>query len=155
MLFALLKTLHVLGAMLFLGAGLMTAYYKTRADRSGDLRVIAWCQAEIVRADWIFTLPSAFLLPSTGIGLALLYGAPLTRGWVGLGLLGFALSGLLWLPAVHLQLKMKALAEEALRLGAPLPEAFHRANRQWLLLGLPAFAIALGTVWIMVSKWSP
>jgi uncharacterized membrane protein len=146
------KALHVLGAVLFLGAGLMTAWYKVRADRSGDLRIVAWCQREIVRADWLFTLPSALLLPATGALLVRGYRLPWSTDWVLAGLAGYVAAGALWLPAVWLQLRMRALADAALRDGTALPPAFHRLNRVWLALGAPAFLIAAATVWFMVAK---
>lgn len=149
------KAVHVLAATLFLGAGLMTAYYKVRADRSGDLRVLVWYQREIVLADWLFTLPSGIALPVTGIWLAMTYGIPLSAGYVGAGLAGYAIAGVLWLPAVWLQIRMRNLAEAALRDGTALPEEFHRANRIWLALGVPAFLVAVLTVWMMVAKTTP
>ncbi len=35
------KTLHILSATIFFGAGLMSAWCKVRADRSADVRVVA------------------------------------------------------------------------------------------------------------------
>lgn len=154
MLVLTVKALHILGALLFLGAGMMTAWYKVRADRSGDPAVVVWCQREIVRADWLFTLPSAIVLPASGLYLVHAYGMPWTTGWVLLGIGAFALSGLLWLPAVWLQIRMRRLAEEALASGT-LPAEFHRLNRIWMALGVPAFVIAVATVWLMTVKWSP
>ena len=61
---------------------------------------------------------------------------------------------MLWLPAVRLQPHMRQLAEDALAKGEPLPAEFHRINRLWLLLGVPAFAIGAFTVWVMVAKGS-
>ncbi|MCC7110617.1 MAG: DUF2269 domain-containing protein, partial [Deltaproteobacteria bacterium] len=118
-----MKTLHILSALLFLGAGLMTAYYKVRADRSGKLEVLTWYQREIVLADWIFTLPSGVTLPATGITLALMSGQSLTQGWVALGIGAYSLAGLLWLPAAWLQIRMRRMAETALREGTALPAA--------------------------------
>ena len=152
MLFSLLKTLHVLGALLFLGVGLGSAWYKFQADRSGDVRVIAWCQRQIVLADWLFTVPSALLLPITGVGMVAIWGMPLTTPWVMSGIVGFSVAGLLWLPAVWLQLRMRAMADRALAEGTELPEAFWRARRWWIALGLPAFALAAAVVWVLVSK---
>jgi uncharacterized membrane protein len=149
------KALHVFAAMLFLGAGLMSAYYKIRADRSSDLRVIAWCQQEIVRADWLFTVPSGVLLPSTGLWLMYEYGLPWSTGWVVMGMGGYAVAGFLWLLAARLQMRMRKISVQALRDGAVLPEAFHRANRLWRLLGIPAFTTALWTFGVMVAKWPP
>lgn len=152
MLYLVVKTLHILSALLFLGAGLMTAWYKVRADRSGKLEVLTWYQREIVLADWIFTLPSGVTLPATGLALATMSGQSLTHGWVALGIGAYALAGLLWLPAAWLQIRMRRMAEAALRDGTPLPPEFHRDNRLWLALGVPAFAVSLGAVWVMVAK---
>ncbi len=153
MLILAVKVLHILAAVLFLGAGLMTAFYKYRADRSGDLRVIVWCQKEIVRADWYFTVPSALFLPISGLWLMVQYQLSLreTR-WIQIGLAGWVTTGLLWLPAAYLQIKMRALAAKALQEKTELPPEFHRANAIWLALGVPAFAIAMFVVWMMVTK---
>ena len=153
MFYLALKTVHIGAALLFLGAGLMTAWYKLRADRSGDLRVVVWAQREIVRADWVFTTPSAILLPTTGVWMALRTSQPLFSGWVGVGVVGFIVTGLLWLPAVRLQIRMRRLAEAALAADTELPAEFHRLNRIWLALGVPAFLLALAIVWVMVAKW--
>ncbi len=151
--YLLLKTLHILGALLFFGVGLGSAWYKFKADRSGDLRVIAWCQNQIVTADWVFTLTSAFLLPITGLEMVRRLNIPWTTPWVVVGIAGYVLAGLLWLPAVWLQIRMRDLAREALQRNTPLPHEFHRANRIWFYLGVPAFAITVGVIWVMVAKW--
>lgn len=152
MLYLIVKTAHILSALLFLGAGLMTAWYKVRADRAQDPKVIAWYAREIVLADWIFTLPSGITLPATGVWLATLLGQPLSRGWVALGIACYALAGALWVPAAWLQLRMRRLAEAAAREGTPLPEQFRRDQRAWLALGVPAFAVSIFAVWLMVAK---
>ena len=152
MLYLIVKTAHILSALLFLGAGLMTAWYKVRADRSRDPTVIAWYAREIVLADWIFTVPSGVSLPATGLWLASLLGQPLTQGGVALGLACYAVAGALWVPAAWLQLRMRRMAETASRDGTPLPEGFHRAKRAWLALGVPAFAVSMLALWIMVAK---
>ena len=153
MLYLALKTLHVLTVVVFLGTGAGSAWYKFRADRSGDVAVVVWCQREIVKADWIFTVPSGLLLPLTGIALVEIgpwnYGMP----WVALGIALYAVSGLTWLPAAFLQLRMRRLAEEALSAGEELPEAFHRDRRVWMALGCPSFLAAVATVWLMTAKY--
>lgn len=150
--YLLLKVIHVLSAMLFFGTGLGSAWYKLRADRSGQLETIAWAQREIVRADWIFTVPSAVVLPVSGLAMAWVAGMPLSTPWLLLGLIGYAIAGLCWLPAAFLQIRMRRMVDEALREGTALPPAFHRANRTWMLLGLPSFAAAMGSIWVMVMK---
>ncbi len=153
--YQLVKTLHIVGALLFLGAGLMTAYYKVRADRSGDLKIITWYQREIVLADWIFTLPSGLLLPLTGWWLMEKRGLTLDDAvWLRYGIILFVAAGVLWLPAVWLQIKMRRLASQALETDSELPPEFHRANKIWMALGVPAFLAAAAVVWLMVSQWS-
>ena len=44
------RILRWIAIILLLGAGIGSAWYKFRADRSGAPKVIAWCQREIVRA---------------------------------------------------------------------------------------------------------
>lgn len=149
-----LKTIHVLAATVFLGTGAGTAWLKLRADRSGQVAVVAWAQREIVRADWIFTIPSALALPATGAWMVEIYGLPWRTRWILVGLVSWATAGLFWLPACWLQIRMRALAGEALAQGTPLPPAFHRANRAWLALGGPAFLAAALAITAMVGKWA-
>jgi uncharacterized membrane protein len=150
----LVKTLHILAATVFLGTGMGTAYLKARADRSGELAVVAWAQREIVLADWIFTIPSALALPLTGAWMVEHYQLPWSTRWIVVGAVGYVAAGILWLPACFLQIRMRRLAAEALAQGTPLPPAFHRANRAWLLLGGPAFLAAATSITAMVGKWA-
>jgi len=146
------KTLHIISATIFFGAGLMSAWWKLRGDRSGDVRVIAFAQREIVLADWVFTVPSGFISPLTGAYLVHAYSLPWTTDWVVVSIGGFVVATVCWLPAAALQVKLKRMADEALAQGTPLPAQFHRYNRVWLLLGVPAFAAAVGIIWTMVAK---
>lgn len=152
MLFSILKSLHVLGAVLFLGVGAASAWYKLQADRSDDPRIVAWGQHQIVRADALFTVPSALIMPITGLWMVHLMESPLTTPWIAFGLGGFAVAGVLWLPAVWLQLRMRDMADAALASGEPLPAAYWQAQRVWLALGAPAFALTLVIIWVMVTK---
>ncbi len=147
-----MKFIHILGAILFLGAGAMTAYYKLRANRADDLRIKLWYHREMVLADYLFTAPSAIILPLSGIWMVELYGLPYTTPWVLWPIVGFIVTGLLWLPAVYLQIKMRNLVEAAVQSGGELSPRYKHANFWWMLLGIPAFAIAVGIIWIMTAK---
>ncbi|MCK6503063.1 DUF2269 domain-containing protein [Myxococcota bacterium] len=150
-----LKTVHVLGAVLFLGTGLGSAWYKLRAAASGELAVIAWVDREVVRADWIFTVPAGLVMPITGLWMASVLGLPWSTPWVAFGIGGYVVAGACWLPAAALQLRMRRLSGQALEAGQPLPPAWHQAQRAWLLLGLPSFLAAVATVAVMVFKRLP
>jgi len=147
-----LKTIHILAAMVFLGTGLGSAWYRLRSDMSNDVRVIAWCQREIVLADWLFTVPAGIALPASAIGLVTMLGLPWDTPWILWGIGGYLLAGVFWLPAVWLQIAMRRLADEALANGTPLPPSYKRYARMWLALGVPSFLAAGVTVWVMVAK---
>ena len=151
MLYLVVKTLHILSALLFLGAGLMTAYYKVRADRSGKLEVLTWYQREIVLADWIFTLPTVVIQPVTGIMLMSVTGFPFDSTWF------LAVSGLYvivtacWIPVVFIQVRLRDVTKP-LRDGDALPPEYHRLFRRWVTLGFPA-GISMAVIFaLMVFK---
>jgi uncharacterized membrane protein len=150
-----LKTLHVLAATVFFGTGLGTAWVKVMADRTGDVRVIAWAHRHLVQADVIFTIPAGVLAPVTGLGLIWAYEWPFIPDFAWGGLVGWAIAGACWLPAWRLQYRMRDLAVAAAETGTPLPPAFHRASRWWMGLGFPSFAAAMITFWIMVAHHLP
>jgi uncharacterized membrane protein len=60
--------------------------------------------------------------------------------------------GLLWLPVVWIQHKLRDLAREAAANGTALPERYHRLYRIWFISGFPAFAGVLAIVWLMISR---
>lgn len=149
-----LKACHVLFATLYLGTGLGSAYYKLRAFASRDVHVIAFVDAEIVRADYWFTVPSAVAMPASGFAMVYLVGMPLNTSWVLAGLGLYAVAGLCWLWAARLQLKMRTLSAQALARGVSVldnPE-YLAAQKVWTLLGAPAFLAAAATIYVMVAK---
>jgi uncharacterized membrane protein len=64
----------------------------------------------------------------------------------------YILAGACWLPVVWLQIQMKLMAEDSLRLGKPLPEAYWRYARYWEMLGYPAFVAMIAIYFLMVVK---
>jgi uncharacterized membrane protein len=57
------KLLHVLSATFFFGGGMLIAWHKLRADRTGDPKIVAWAQREIVRPTWSSRSPRASCCP--------------------------------------------------------------------------------------------
>lgn len=148
----LVKTLHILSAFLLLGTGLGSAFYKYMAYRSRDIRAIAVTDHHVVLADWIFTTPTIFIQPATGLWLAHQAGYPLSRGWIFQTLLLFILAGFCWLPVVWLQIHMRTLASMAWNAQTALPPRYHRMQKIWFWLGIPAFLAMLVIVFLMVYK---
>ena len=147
-----LKWLHILSSVLLVGTGFGSAYYLFFANRSRDVAALAVVTRLVVRADWWFTTPAVILQPVTGLTLAHLAGWPWSTPWLLLSIALYALAGACWLPVVWLQLRMAALAQQALREHSDLPAVYWRYARWWEALGYPAFIAMLVVFYLMVFK---
>ena len=150
--FLLLKTLHIIGATVLFGTGAGIAFFMLMANRTKDPALIAHVAGTVVVADLLFTASAVVVQPLTGLALAGFEGQPLTRGWIGISLILYLVTGAFWLPVVFIQLRMRDLARTAAAQGAPLPALYHRLYRVWFAFGFPAFAAVLGIIWLMVAK---
>lgn len=148
----LLKTIHILSAILLFGTGLGTAFHGMASNLSRDVRAIAVANRNVVIADWLFTTPTVLIQPASGLWLAHLQGWPLTTGWIMWSLALYALAGACWLPVVWLQIRMRRMAEQAVAEGTTLSPRYHRYFRVWFTLGWPAFAAMVAIVALMVLK---
>ena len=147
-----LKWLHILSATVLFGTGMGIAFFKWMTDRTGDVRAIRLVNERTVLADWLFTTPAMLLQPLSGIWLARLAGFPMDRGWVAWAIGLYLLAGACWLPVLHLQWRMRALARHADAFNTALPAQYQRLLRIWFLLGIPAFVALLVVYWLMVFK---
>ena len=145
---ALLKTAHVLGAMLFVGNVIVTGIWSAvfwRARHSHDFHRAA---RAIVITDWWFTGGGGALLTTSGVTLALRRGLPLWgTPWIRLGLVALGVSTLLWLvvlvPAQRTMVRHRGDADDAL---------FVRAYGRWNVWGWVATVPLVYAVWCMVAK---
>ena len=147
-----LKWLHILSSVALVGTGFGTAYYLFFVNRSRSVAAQAVVTRLVVRADWWFTTPAILLQPATGWLLAHLAGWPLSTPWIGLSLALYVLAGACWLPVVWLQLRMAALAQQAMREDTDMPDLYWRYARCWEVLGYPAFAAMVVVFYLMVAK---
>ena len=106
----------------------------------------------VVRADWWFTTPTVLLQPATGLAMVHLAGFPLSTPWIAASLVLYAVAGLCWLPVVWLQIRMRALAQQAVEADTPLPDHYWRYARWWEWLGYPAFAAMVVVFYLMAAK---
>jgi uncharacterized membrane protein len=150
--YSLLKTLHVVGAAVLFGTGAGIAFFMLMAHRTRNAAFIAATARVVVIADWLFTASAVVLQPLTGTALAHMAGYPLFKGWIGLSLILYVVTGLFWLPVVWIQARMRDLTREAAAAGAPLPERYFQLFRVWFAFGFPAFGATLAIFWLMVAK---
>lgn len=144
----LLKTAHVLGAILFVGNVVITGIWSAifwRARYTHDFQRAA---RAIVITDWWFTVGGGALLTSSGIALAMLRGLPLWgTPWIRQALLALGVSTLLWLvvlvPAQRTMVRHTGGADDA---------SLVRAYGRWSVWGWTATAPLVYAVWCMVAK---
>lgn len=153
MAYLLLKSLHVLGVVLFLGNVITAVFWKRHADRSGDLAVRAQVLAGIIASDRLFTLPTVGVIIVTGIANALLVHLPIFgTPWIAWGLGLFLLAGLVFSMRVG-PLQKKLLSNvEAGRSGDWDRAAYEKLSREWLAWGWVATGAPLIVVFLMVFK---
>ena len=151
-LYLALKWIHIMSSVVLVGTGLGSAYYMFFANRSRDLAAQAVVTRLVVQADWWFTTPTVLLQPATGLAMVYLAGFPLSTPWIAASLALYAIAGLCWLPVVWLQIRMRALAQQAAEAGTPLAPLYWRYTRWWEALGYPAFAAMVVVFYLMVAK---
>lgn len=150
--YELIKWVHLISATLLFGTGLGSAFYKWNADRSGNLQAIAHTNRIVVIADWAFTTPTVIIQPLSGVLLAQLMGYSLGEDWVIAAFVFYLIAGSCWLPVVWMQIKMRDLSKQALEQGVSLNETYHRYQRRWFRLGLPAFSSMIIIYYLMIAK---
>ncbi|MGZ0187305.1 MAG: DUF2269 family protein [Alphaproteobacteria bacterium] len=143
---------HVLGACILIGTGAGIAFFMVMAHRTADPASIAHTATIVVIADTIFTATAAIFQPVTGIILAQNLGWSLSEGWIALSLALYVFIGLLWLPVVVIQIKMRDEARACVQTGSALTARYIRLYRIWFACGIPAFLAIVGLLWLMITK---
>jgi uncharacterized membrane protein len=148
-----IKLLHIFGGILFLGNIVVTAVWKTLADRTSNPQVIAYAQRLVNKTDGFFTAPGALLVLVTGVTMAMIGGPALYHTpWVMWGAGLFSLAGVVWLAVlVPVQRKQARLADGFAN-GGNIPDAYWRLARRWAVFGSIATVLAVMTLWAMVVR---
>lgn len=151
-LLTLARWLHLIGAAVLFGTGSGIAFFMVMAHRTGDAKLVAHVVSTVVVADFLFTASAVVVQPLSGIWLAWLVGWPLDTPWIlwSIGLYLFV--GMLWLPVVWMQMRMRDLVKRAVAQNSPLPEAYNRLYRAWFMFGVPAFLAVLAIFWLMIER---
>ena len=147
-----LKYVHLIGAAVLLGTGAGIAFFLLVAHLGRNVAVIAGVARIVVLADFLFTATAVVVQPLSGVLLALHLGYRLTEGWILVSLAIYLGIGAFWLPVVWMQIRMRDLAQTAVRNNAALPPAYHRLFWWWFAFGFPAFAGVMAIFWLMIVR---
>ncbi|MGO4541172.1 DUF2269 family protein [Paenibacillus sp. 2TAB19] len=145
--------LHVLGAVLFLGNIITTAFWKVSQDRYPAPESTHRMAVSVMKADYVFTIPGIALIVVFGILTAHAYGYSLAEwNWLTMSIGLFAISGILWgtvlLPC---QLQMVKLSEQGLKTGQ-LPAQYSLVSKRWNVWGSVNTIIPIIVLFLMVVK---
>lgn len=149
-----LKSLHLLGIVLFLGNIIVTGWWKVMADRTRDPRIIAFAQRQVTLTDWVFTVGGATLLLVAGLAnIPWRDGMPIFEAhWLAWGVWLFVASGVIWAAVlVPIQTLQARMARDFAESGV-IPERYWRLGRQWIVWGSAATVLPLLNLYWMVFK---
>jgi uncharacterized membrane protein len=147
-----LRWLHVIGAAVLLGTGAGIAFFMLMAHRTRNATLIAHTAGIVVVADFVFTATAVIVQPITGTLLIQFVGWDWSQGWIWASIGLYVFVGMLWLPVVWMQARMRDLAQSAADASSPLPPRYFQLFRLWFACGIPAFIAVLAILWLMLAK---
>lgn len=151
--YLLMKLLHIVAVIAFLGNIATGLFWHMHAARSRDPRLLAHTVDGIIRSDRLFTVPGVVAIIVTGIVAAILGGLPLLRtGWILWTLVLFGVSGFAFMAFVApLQRRMLALAQAGTS-GSFDYAGYASVVRRWEIWGAVALLTPAAGLVLMVLK---
>lgn len=146
------KTLHIISATIVFGTGIGIANFMFFGSRSRTPAERAFAARMTVKADFMFTLPSAIVQPLSGAWLIWQGGFQWDDYWLVVTYGLYLLAAVCWVPVVFIQIHMKAMLEAQARGEAFNDAAYNQLFRTWFVLGWPAFGGLVAIFWLMVTK---
>lgn len=152
--YLLLKLLHIVSVVAFLGNITTGLFWHAHAARTKDPAILAHTMNGIIRSDRWFTNPGVVGILITGVLAAMQAGFPLLRtGWIAWSLALFAISGVIFASRIApLQRRLRDLAQSGVESGNFDYAAYRKLAVTWELWGAVALAAPLAAVVLMVLK---
>lgn len=145
--------IHILGAVLFLGNIITAAFWKITADVRKDPAFIHHTVKNVMRADYIFTLPGLVMIIVSGNVMAVQAGYVLAGwNWLSLSIFLFALTGVIWLGLlIPLQRAMIRHSKPSVDSGR-VSEAYKKVSLYWAVFGIAATLLPVVILYLMIVK---
>lgn len=150
--YPVLKFVHVLAVIMFVGNITVGLLWKHLADATNDARIMAYTLGGIIAADRWFTIPGVVLLLLAGFATAALGHIPvLSTGWILWSLVLFIVAGIAFGPLSRTQRELRAVAQAGV--DASLDWVRYEAlTKRWNLFRTIALLLPLVAVFLMVTK---
>jgi uncharacterized membrane protein len=147
-----LKSMHILGVVLFLGNIIVTGWWKNMADQTKHPQIIAFAQRQVTLTDFIFTAGGVSLLFLAGVLNVWWHDINLSSQWLVYGFAVFVLSGVIWAAVlIPVQIKQAKMAKH-FAVDGLIPDAYWRLCKIWNFFGAIATLLPLMNLYWMVFK---
>ena len=147
-----LKTIHLLGVVMFLGNIIITGWWKVMADKTLNPQIIAFAQRQVTLTDFVFTAGGATILFLAGMANVGIHHMEMSAKWLSQGMLMFTLSGVIWVVVlIPTQIKQARIAKEFAVTGV-IPAYYWKLNNRWIVFGVIATLLPLANLYWMVFK---
>lgn len=149
----ILKLIHIISVILFLGNITTAILWKMISHRSRDRQRIAFTFEGIIKADRVFTMPSVTLLIITGFGLSgMMKLNTIETGWILWSIVLVIISGAAYMAkVVPVQKKIFALARDENKFNW---DEYNSLSKQWDIWGSIAVITPYIALILMVYKYA-
>lgn len=153
--YLLLKTIHLLAVVAFLGNITTGLFWMRYAVKTNDVSIIHHTAKGIIRSDSIFTIPGVIIITAGGFLAAIYAEIPLLRtGWIFWPIVLFTLSGILFsIKVAPLQGKMRKYLEKCIANNNYEKKNFTILLKQWEFWGFMALLTPMIAFFMMILKW--
>lgn len=151
--YLLIKLLHIVAVIAFLGNIATGLFWHTHAAHTRDPGILAHAMDGIIRSDRLFTVPGVVGIIVTGIAAAMYAGFPILRtGWILWTLILFIVSGIIFMLRVApLQRELRAMAQAGASGGFDYAR-YHALARRWEAWGIASLLTPVIGLVLMVLK---
>jgi uncharacterized membrane protein len=147
--YLILKLLHILFAVVFLGNIIIAVFWKRHGDKTNNPAIMAHTMRGIIKADRRFTVPGVAGLAIFGFGAQGMGGISIMTAWIFWSIILFVISGAVYMAmVVPIQKKLLAIAEDAVF----NKEEYDNLTKKWELWGGIATITPIIAVVLMVVK---
>lgn len=152
--YLLIKLVHIVAVIAFLGNITTGLFWHRHAARTRDPRILAHTMDGIIRSDRLFTIPGVVVIIAAGFAAAIYGGYPILRtGWILWTLILFTVSGLIFMIRVApIQRQLRALAEAGVQSGSFDYARYHALAVRWEIWGGLSLAAPIAGLVLMVLK---
>lgn len=151
--YLVLKLLHIVSVIVFIGNIFTGLYWAIHAHKSRDFTLIASTFDGIIRSDRLFTVPGVVGIVVTGFAVAIITGYPiLGTGWILWPIVLFSISGIVfgvWVAPLQRRILEMSQAGDSTDVEW---DGYAEIFRRWEFWGLIALLTPIAAIVIMVLK---